>query len=285
MKTLYIDIYFLINFTVDVVSLYFAGLFSKIKCKNKRIILAAAIGAFASCLIIFIDYAFISILASVLSLLIMIFVCIGISISKRSVVFGISFLVFISLIGGFVSYFWEFLSKVFEGYVIENDRINRKVLFLAIIVLLSIGVFKMFITVMNTSNIDTKVDLSIQLQDKMCEAEALIDTGNLAIDPMSMRPVMIVKKELAKRLLPEEIIELSNVDGIDASMKKRIRLVPISRGGQTHVLVGIRPDNVKVKAKNSYEEIDVIIAIDKEGGDYGGFLALMPASAIKNANI
>lgn len=285
MKTLYIDIYFLINFTVDVVSLYFAALFSKLKCKNRRLILAAIVGAFASCLIVFVDYAFISIVASMLSLAIMVFICVGIRISKRSVIFGLSFLVFISLVGGFVSYFWNLLSEIFEGYVIENDRINRKVLLFAIIVLLAIGVFKMFITVMNTSNTDTKVNFTIRLLDKTCETEALIDTGNLAIDPMSMRPVMIMKRELARRLLSEEIIELSNVDEIDPSMRKRIRLIPITRGGATHVLVGVRPDSVSVKGENGYEDIDVIIAIDKEGGDYGGFLALMPASAIRNVHI
>ncbi len=143
----------------------------------------------------------------------------------------------------------------------------------------------MFITVMNTSNTDTRMDFTIQIQDKICETEALVDTGNLAVDPMSMRPVMIVKKELANRLLSEEIIELSNIDGIDASMRKRIRLIPITRGSQTHVLVGVRPDSVRVKTEKGYEDIDVIIAIDKEGGDYGGFLALMPASAIKNVHI
>ena len=284
-KVLYIDIYFLVNFTIDLVSLYFAALFSKIRCTNKRLLISAIIGAAISCVVILIDYPIIQVVLSLLALVSMDLICSGKRITKRSFVFCISFIIFLSLIGGFVSYFWNLLSEIFEGYVISNDKINRRILFLAIIVLLSIGVFKMFITVMNTSNIDSKVSFIIQLQDKICETEALVDTGNLAIDPMSMRPVLIIKRELAEKFLPMDIIELSNIDDISRGMKKRIRLIPISRGSETHVLVGIRPDSVRIKTSDGYEDIDVTIAIDKEGGDFGGYIALMPASALKNVHM
>ena len=66
-------------------------------------------------------------------------------------------------------------------------------------------------------------------------------------------------------------------------MKKRIRLIPISRGGHTHVLVGVKADSVKVVKDNKTEELFVTLAIDKEGGDVGGFMALMPSAALDHA--
>ncbi len=284
METLYIDIFFLINFTVDIVSLYFAALFSKIRTSNCKLILSSLLGAISACALILIDSFVINLIIAVMSFLIMLFICCGRVKLKRTAIFGVSFLIFMSLIGGFVSSFWDLMSGVFEKYIIPNDQINRKVFFLAIIILLSIGVFKMFITVINTSNVMSSISFQIEIENKVYESEAMIDTGNLAIDPMSMRPVLIIKKTLAKKFLSDDIIDLSNIDEIPLTMKKRIRLIPISRCGETHVLLGIRPDSVKIKTDTGYEEIDVTIAIDKEGGDYGGFLGLMPGNALQNVN-
>lgn len=284
MKTLYIDIYFLINFTVDIVALYFAALLSKVRTTNIRLIISATMGAFFACVSVFIDSVVLNVCGTIIVLFLLIFISCGKVMIRRACIFGGSFLVFASLIGGFVSYFWELMSRLFEKYIIPNDQINRKVLFLAAIILLSIGVFKMFITVINTSNTNSSVVFQIEIEKKLYESEAMVDTGNLAIDPMSMRPVFIIKKSFARKFLSDDIIELSNIDGIPATMKKRIRLIPISRSGETHVLFGIRPDSVRVKTDKGYEEIDVTIAIDKEGGDYGGYLGLMPGTAVQNVN-
>ena len=45
MKTIYIDVYFLINFSVDLLALYFAAMFMKIRATNLRLVLAALVGA------------------------------------------------------------------------------------------------------------------------------------------------------------------------------------------------------------------------------------------------
>ena len=80
--------------------------------------------------------------------------------------------------------------------------------------------------------------------------------------------------------MPENIINLSDPDNIEKNARKRIRLIPISRGGATHVLTGVKPDSVKVLKDGKCEEIKVTLAIDKEGGTFGGFGALMPAAAL-----
>ena len=67
-------------------------------------------------------------------------------------------------------------------------------------------------------------------------------------------------------------------------MKKRIRLIPVSRGEKTHVMVGVKADNVKIIKDNKSENISVTLAIDKEGGDFGGYMALMPSAALNNAH-
>ena len=99
---------------------------------------------------------------------------------------------------------------------------------------------------------------------------------------MDMSPVVLIKENFAKNILPENIINLSNIDSLDRSVKKRIRLIPISRGGSTHMLVGVKADAVRIIEENKKEEIKVTLAIDREGGSFGGFGVLMPSTALDN---
>lgn len=283
MKTLYIDIYFLINFTVDLISLHFAAMLSHTRAENKRLIISALLGGVCSCVCVLIDLPFVTLLLFISTVVFASVFCCKETSAKGRTVFGISLIILLSLVGGIVSFVWNLLDDAFSDFLIEGDVVNRKMLFFALIALLSIGVFKMLITVMNTGKIETRVEIEISFLGNACHTEALIDTGNLAIDPLSMNPVLIIKRDLAKKFIPEDIIDLRDVDSLDKRIKKRIRLIPLTKGGETHVYIGFLPDNVKLLQGGKIYSTNVTVAIDKEGGDFGGFFALMPYSAVKNA--
>ena len=134
------------------------------------------------------------------------------------------------------------------------------------------------------SNVDSEGSAQVEISflENTAVVSAFIDSGNLAIDPMDMSPVLLIKKDLAKSILPENIIELCDIDSLEKSVKKRIRLIPVSRGGETHVLVGVKADAVRLIGDGGSEELRVTLAIDKEGGDFGGYKALMPSTALGN---
>ena len=134
------------------------------------------------------------------------------------------------------------------------------------------------------SNIQSEgsVEVEINFKENKIKLEAFIDSGNLAIDPMDMSPILLIKKDIAKTFLPENIIELSDIDSLDRDVKRRIRLIPISTGGVTKVLTGVKVDGVSVIKDESRHDINVTIAIDKEGGSYGGYSGLMPSAALSN---
>ena len=283
MKTLYIDIYFLINFTVDLISLHFAAIFSRILVSNKRLIISAFMGAIAACISALLDLPAINLFIFVSTIILASLICANKSGVKGRGVFGIWLIIFLSLVGGIVSFTWNNLETFFSDYLIENDIVNRKMLFFALIALLSIGVFKMLIAVLNTGKIEASVDFDIKFLDKSIHGVALVDTGNLALDPLGMKPVFIIKKSLAEKFVSSKIINLTNVDELEKNIKRRIRLIPLTKNGVTHVYVGFVPDDVKVYYNGKTVSIDVTVAIDKEGGEFGGLSALMPFSAISNA--
>ena len=48
-------------------------------------------------------------------------------------------------------------------------------------------------------------------------------------------------------------------------------------------MTGVRPDRVVVTRGKVSEEIEFTVAIDKEGGTYGGYEALLPLAVIRDA--
>ena len=98
MKTLYIDVYFLINFVVDLLSLYFASLFSKTPTTTRRLIASSTIGAVIAVLTVFLpENFFIKIAFSFIGLFAMGYVAPKPMKAKRKVKFIFSFLIFNSL--------------------------------------------------------------------------------------------------------------------------------------------------------------------------------------------
>ena len=285
MQTLYIDVYFLINFTVDLLALYFSYFISGISLKRIPLLLSSLLGGITPCIGLMLgEDHIIKLIYMMLSMvLITCIATVGVGVIRK-IRFGISFLILISLIGTLVGFLWEILDHFLCELLIDSaaDAVNRKMLMLSTGLLICIGVIKMMLSFFVDGASVNSVRVKIDFLDKSVELDALVDSGNLAVDPMDMQPVMLLKRKDAEMIFPKAVTELGDPDCLDRNVRKRIRLIPVSRGGSTHVLVGIRPDSVSLAKKEGYEQLTLTVAIDREGGTYGGYGALMPYSGIKN---
>lgn len=267
-------------------SLYFAACFSKIPTSTKRLIVASLLGALCAVGVVFLpEYPLLKLFVATVGLIIMGLVAPKQVSFRRKLKYIFAFLVFEALVGGAVTFIWglldKYISDIFVG--VKGQAVNRKMLFLSLIVLLSIGVFKMLVSLFSNVESEESVDIEISFLNKTAIVSAFVDSGNLAVDPMDMSPVLLIKKDIAESILPKNIDQICDIDSLDRSIKKRIRLIPVSRGGETHVLVGVKADSVKIIKNDMTEDICVTLAIDKEGGTFGGFKALMPSAALDNA--
>ena len=282
MRTLYIDVYFMINFTVDAISLYFAAIFAQIPTTVRRITLASVLGAVAACAIVLVsEILWLRLVLTVLSLIGMGMVGASVSGARRLRYIAL-FIVFEALVGGIVTFVWDLLDR-YAYEILESSSggpVNRRLLLFSVIVLLSFGVFKMLVSFFSKTRCEGSVLLEICFLGQTVRTEAFVDSGNLAIDPMDMRPVMLLKRRLAEEFLPQGVLHLSDPDLLDRDIRRRIRLIPVSRGGVTHVLVGVRADKISVISDEGEQEVSVTLAIDREEGSFGGFDALMPSAAL-----
>ena len=285
MQTLYIDVYFLINFTVDILAIYFAVSFSSVPTTRLRLVLGAIMGAVFATLAIFIDDGVIKLLCALsFSFIIALISVRGASFFRRFKFF-FAFLVFETLIGGVVYFGYSLLDKHLYKFLqsVDGGGENRNLLIISIVILLSLGVFKLFIAVFTSRGVrGGSAELEVSLLGKKTTFGAFVDSGNLLCDPMDMKPIMLIKEGLAKKMLPSALIS-GNISLLGDGIKPRVRLIPQSGADGVKLLMGVRPDCVKIIKKNkTLEDIDVIIAIDKEGGTYGGYEALLPSSVTED---
>lgn len=286
MRTLYIDVYFLINFTVDILALYFSSVFSRTPTNSRRLILSALFCAFgAVCIVLMPEITLLKIVSTIVTLCFVGLFAVKKVALKRKIKFTFCFFVLEALIGGIFSLIWSVLDKYLYEMLQSGSggAVNRKMLFFSLIILLSIGVFKMLVSFFTNLENEGVCVLEINFLGRAYSAEAFIDSGNLAIDPMDMRPVLLLKRQAAKKIFPENVVDLHDPDQLDREIRRRIRLIPVSRGGVTHVLTGIRVDSVFAVSNDKKEEISVTVAIDKEEGTYGGYLALVPSGVLNDA--
>jgi stage II sporulation protein GA (sporulation sigma-E factor processing peptidase) len=124
----------------------------------------------------------------------------------------------------------------------------------------------------------------IHLRDEIAELNALVDTGNSLIDPISQNPVIIAEFDKIKHLLPQPVAALFDDNSQDdlaavaagfarGGLNTRIRMIPYSAIGKSGVILGFRPDKIEVSDK---ETKDVIIGIcDFALSNDGEYHALM----------
>ncbi len=280
----YADVYFLINFTVDTLALYFAVSVSKIKSSVKRIILLAAVGALLALLsVLYFGGLFGEmILACIYFPIVGVFISGNLTLYRRVKVTAL-FAIFEFLTGGVVSFGYEFLDRHFywQEDFSSPEAPDRRLLLLAVMILLSMGVFKLLVLFFSHSVTERHVNLSLSLLGKDVSTEAFVDTGNLLRDTNG-KSVILIKRELAKKLHREFPLSDTELTELAPELVSRISLIPVKGVGARGILVALRIDSIKIISDDGKErgEISAVVAADKEGGTYDGFSALMPAAAL-----
>ena len=273
MKVFYIDVYFLINFTVDILALYFAGLLSGVKTTVARLIISACVGGATACLIAVFRFSVIERYLLTITYIIVItllFVKVGSFI--RKIKFTTAFLILEMFFAGSVTFFYEFLKRNLAPFLNTDIGIeNRKALIIALIIALTYFILKLVFTMFSAVKGERQVELIVNINDKSFSVDALVDSGNLLIDPMNVSPVILVKKKAITFI--KDLSEIEN----EESLKTRIRLIPAKGIGGSKIFIGLRCDSITV---NGYQSNVNTIAIDEEEGSYGGYYALAPASVI-----
>ena len=271
--TIYIDVVLFENLIMNYIILFTTSQILKIKPKHIRIILASLLGAIYS----IIGYMNILDIYSKIPLKILLsIIIVHVAFNPQTVKKMWKYILFFYLV-----------SFVFGGaafsliYIVKPQEILMKNgLFLGtyplkIAILGAIVAFTIITIVFKLAkNKIYKKDLlckmEICINNKKIETKTMVDTGNMLKEPITNMPVVVVEHVLLYECIPKEILNnLENIIGGDFSnisektkreYISKLKLIPFSSlGKQNGMLIGIKPDYIKIKTEEKENKIENVI--------------------------
>ena len=289
--TIYIDVIFLENLIMNSIILYATAIILKIKPKMIRVFASSTIGSVYAIITYITEIEiYTSVILKAILAVIMIYVAFNPQnikkLFKQVAIFYLTSFVF----GGVTLYLIYYIKpqEVFiKNGVFVGDYILKVIMLGAIVAFITIKIsLKIIKTKINPKDMYCKI--KIKLNEKTIETKAMIDTGNLAKEPITNMPVVIVESSLLKDVLPIQILnnlekilcgDLSQIpEEIQEKYISKLRCIPFSSLGKPNgMLLGIKADEIEVETEEEKKITkNVIIGIyDKSLTKRGEYRALI----------
>lgn len=272
-EKMYVDVILFTNFVIDYLLLNITYKFSKFKTSRVRLLIGAAIGAVYT---ISVFYPALRIfLSPVIKFAVSVLMIITAFAPERFKDFfkllALFYVITFAFSGVSFSLFY-FTGKgiVNNGvYYIKDFPVSILITAFAIGYLLLIYIWDYIQS--RVLNDELTYNITIVIDERQVAIDAILDTGNSLRDPISNFPVLVVEYDALHDILPEEMAELYRdstdidvdclyklVDNTDWKLK--IRLIPYkSLGSQNGMLIGIKPDSVRICTSKYVRETDRVI--------------------------
>ena len=284
----YVDVLFLINFSMDAVSLFVTARLCALKSNIWFISLAAGIGAVYSVLALFIELAAIFETITFVSVS-LIMVSVGFRPSDIRETLKTSSVLFISsaLLGGLMSALYSIMADLLKGanYTSDTSYLTPSLIIILAIVSLCASLF--LTRLHGTGNLPDFGEVEIVLWNEKKTLRGVFDTGNLLTEPLSGRAVIIVKASCLRGIVSDFFIkEALSADTLPRLLtdreRVRFRLVPAKGIGGSTYLYGLIPDGLTViytcRSKIKKCKRDAVIAVMRD--DSEEFECIIPSSII-----
>ena len=280
-QQVYIDLYFLINTSMDLLCLMITASLLHRKVRRWRAVLAAAVGG---------GYAVLALLFGSAGLLgfltdcALAFILCAITFAEKKTT--LTFLLKTALVnvltsmilGGVMTGLYALLNRLdLPLDALQGDGLSvwtfALLTLLAGIATLRGGKFLGF------SRRTKSVTVQAVLFDREVTLCAFVDSGNLLRDPLSGKSVIVAERKKIKHLLPPALHSApASLDPLlqDPKLARRLRLIPTKTATGDSMLVALIPQRLEIfDGKNTYPA-DYLIAPADLGESANGFDAIIP---------
>ncbi|MBQ5808506.1 MAG: sigma-E processing peptidase SpoIIGA [Clostridia bacterium] len=269
MKTVvYADVYFILNFSIDLICIFLCGAIAGKERKTIPICIAASVGGLYACISLFISDSAWSAILSVL-------ICVGMyyvsfrPISVAALLYG-SMLLFCvnALFGGIYSAIVSLVS----GGDVNTERFMYYPLFLTVTASL------IFARVINFKCNEVQLITEVQCKGKTVRFASMVDTGNSLMEPISGAGVALLSIKAAKRILSdEEISLLMGEEDASTAFNRGFRLIVLNTVAGSKKCFCAKFENVFVEKKRKRKKVCVYFAV-ASNFNLGEIECLLPSS-------
>lgn len=272
MQTVYVDLYFFINFSMDLLCLYLTSRLLGEKLSLFRGTLAAALGGLYANLALFIGVG--GIYGFLLDAVSLAIICIvGLAQRGRLKRIPLHILVFAAVsatLGGVMTALFYLFNRtgIFE-FIKESDGDGISVWLFALLATISAVITLIGGRGATKKMSASEVELEITFGGRTAVVRGISDSGNLLRDPISGKPCIVADKKRLKKLIPPELSDLSpqnalsRLSGLKGDARKRIAIIPISTASGESLLVGLRAERIRIKKGREERDADAIVALSE----------------------
>ena len=271
-QTVYVDIYFLINFSMDLLCFYLTARLLSGKLSLLRGVLAAALGGLYANAALLLGIG--GIYGFLLDVLALALICI-VALARRGELKRIPLYILVfagvsSALGGIMTaLFYLFNRSGAFDFIKESDGDGVSVWLFAILAAISAVITLIGGRGATRRMSASEVELEITLGGRTATLRGMTDSGNLLRDPISGKPCVVVDSRRLGRLLPTELSELNEGDAISkigrlrGELRKRVSVIPVSTASGESMLVGVRAERIRIKKGREERDVDAILALSE----------------------
>ena len=269
--TIYLDIVLLENILLNYIIILSTAIISKEKIKFLKIILSSIVGG------IFAIITYITNLPIIWGVMIKIMISIimmQIAFEERKINKFVKILIFFYLVSftfGGIAFMLLFFINPQNIIINENRFVGTYPLKIAVLAG-GLGFIIITIVAQIIKNKLTKnnmiCELEIFYKGKNKKMKTMLDTGNLLKEPISNEDVIIVEKESLRDMISNDILENINIilkgNMLDSQniYSYKIKIIPFSSlGNDNGLLIGFKPDYIKVYGEEEIVRNDIIVGI------------------------
>lgn len=280
MKTvLYADVLFLINFSMDFISLYLTFVLMRRRLKAVRGVAAAILGGVAG--VVFTYFGISGVLSLILSFLLslsMMFICVGRGLKH------INYIKYTVILWGTGALLAGGVSLICTMGDIEMTDVKTDGAAALLILALGVAVTRFILKTVITTPRPEECVLELRCFGLKTRISALVDTGNLVVEQLSGLPVIFVKRKAFSKNSFEKDIDLlaegvSSMDKLSPDTKRRVRIVSVQRVGETKLLTGMITSEIFIINKGHRTNVRAVMVIENVA-DYGGYSGIVPQSLL-----
>lgn len=288
-QTVYVDLFFLINFSMDFLCLFLTAKLLNRKFSVGRALGGAALGG------LYADVALFWTTSASVSLLLDGAACVGICATvfyqkKKGKSLPLYILVFAAIsmaLGGIMTALFHLFNRsgLFSG-LNGGSGDGISVWIFALLAAVSGGITWIGGRFFAGRTAQQNADVEITYEGKTVRLHAMTDNGNLLREPISGRPCIVADVKALSPILPTELAEAARrrnpqeLERLPLRCVKQIRLIPTHTASGEGLLFGLRPDCVRVEGKTGIREVDALIALADLGHSAGGNEALLPSALL-----
>ena len=287
-ETLYGDVLFLVNFSMDYLTLFLTAKLLHRKVRPLRFTVSAVIGGIYGVAACFMGGQLIFKL--IIDIAVSLLMC-YISYEKNLLPCCALFYMSGCLLGGAMTAVYSLLNRfgssktVFVNGSYKSVQGDIPLGYMAVIAVIAGGIALLLGKFSEKKRAVSEVGFSVVCDGNAVQFHGICDSGNLLTDSLSGMPVIVMTPSAAVSAVPPYLKEIFSDGRIESltsfppDVASKVRLIPINTAGGDGILLGYRPERVIIEGV----EKDAVIArgsgsLNTE--NYGGSDALIPASLL-----